>query len=515
MGAWSHVVVVGLLLVASAGSLAAPDDSATSVGGLTARHQDIAVATAWASQEPSLEGAVRVAQEILATKSGIPPGTPAAPDLAAPSLPSEALAPLLERFGIVPDGTQQQQIDALDHLDQRARVALARLLVAFDAYERAVAANDTTATLLGQGRLLEVGLELASLPSWLWDAGVLRLPPLLILDVWEAGSVHAQDVALLLDVGGDDLYVNNAGGSGIDLPAPAGSLAVADRCAMVQGFGRGLTHVGRAAAAFDLAGDDRYLPGKGCGVNGGGYRGAGLLFDAQGKDRYVAGASGPCVKTDLLVGHIVATCGGNGGAYWGHGLLVDGGGSDRYDAHGGGTNGGAAYPQATGLLVDAWGNDRYDGGGVGVNGGAHYAAQGSLVDLRGSDTYLGLDGGVNGGGDGASGTLIDAGGGNDTYVGRDESVNGGAAAGGRRTIETVTLLPDFLNGRGLLLDDGGDDTYTARSRGVNGGGVGAHGLLLDLGGGDDYSDRQGGTGSDRTIWVKGTVGHQVDVSASP
>jgi hypothetical protein len=99
-----------------------------------------------------------------------------------------------------------------------------------------------------------------------------------------------------------------------------------------------------------------------------------------------------------------------------------------------------------------------------------------------------------------AGFLYDDGTGNDTYSAGDDGTNGGSF------------------GSGFLLDTGAQDHYTAGPsgtaiKGVNGGGDGGHGLLLDVDKtqlGDTYLDAQGGTGTDKTVALKGLVGSQLD-----
>lgn len=69
-------------------------------------------------------------------------------------------------------------------------------------------------------------------------------------------NTYAVDCPLIVDVGGNDTYTNNAGGVN-----------------------------GGAAAVIDLGGDDRYAGNRASGANGGGSAGAGFLFDAEATTR--------------------------------------------------------------------------------------------------------------------------------------------------------------------------------------------------------------------------------------
>ncbi|MCA1814240.1 MAG: hypothetical protein LC624_09880 [Halobacteriales archaeon] len=356
----------------------------------------------------------------------------AAPGRALPTAhhasPSAAAEALLASRGVAGD------VRALDALPPRSAQALTQLLDAFLAFD---AAAPQLAGVLGpRAALLDamVGFRDALAVE---AAPPLRLqvPGAFALDLAGTSDAYIQDFALQIDVGGDDTYRNHAGGSNV-----GGS----DACAIPS--------TGHGSALLDLAGDDRYVSGRRCGVNGGGWLGgAGLLVDAAGDDVYAA--------WDNAV---------NGGAILG-----------------------------TGLLLDAQGDDTYLAGGVGTNGGAAERGLGMLLDLAGNDQYLAGPVGTNGGGDLlGSGLLLDAGG-NDAYVATQIGVNGGG----------------WLGGTGMLLDASGDDRYTAGLLAINGGGGTAGiGLLLDGAGHDAYEDLEGGSGADRTVAPKGLVGAQLDLA---
>ncbi|HWC32561.1 MAG TPA: carboxypeptidase-like regulatory domain-containing protein [Actinomycetota bacterium] len=161
------------------------------------------------------------------------------------------------------------------------------------------------------------------------------------LDLAGVPSLHTARCTLSIDVGGNDRYRNNAGGTS-----------------------------GGAAAAIDLGGSDSYASTLNIGSNGGGSFGAGFLFDAAGNDSYVGGNQAS-----------------NGGGYLlGAGFLLDAGGSDRYTGRAC-TNGGACA-FASGTLLDlGTRNDAYSAGGGAVNGGVLAVAHGMLLDAGGTDTY--------------------------------------------------------------------------------------------------------------------------------
>jgi len=353
------------------------------------------------------------------------------------------------------------------------------------------------------------------------------------------------DYRLVLDLGGDDTYRNNAGGTGQLTKSPLASQPLS----------------GVAAALIDLDGADRYISGRDRGINGGAATGAGFLFDAgqddpatsndEGADVYTAGShggnGGASVNAGSSTGFLLdasgddvyssADNGTNGGAYSqtsaaapavGTGLLVDAAGDDKYIAGSAGANGGASGASLTqpatlgGFVLDGGGDDIYSGGRLGANGGAGGGSGGQggfasftgvLMDLSGSDSYtaagnFGFDGdyapgntGVNGGGwtfgilggvGIGTGLLYDAGG-SDAYRAGDSAVNGGGFGGG--------ALGGFGYGAGSLIDAGGNDDYGAQGSGSNGGANGLGGLggagystgfLMDGGGNDSYAASSAG-----------------------
>ena len=229
--------------------------------------------------------------------------------------------------------------------------ALARVVEAFASFEDAATlladgadageAADVVAArqkLLEAAVALQVALQSGPVTASTSASGVCDF------DLIGVPSTYAVDCPLIIDVGGDDTYTNNAGGVN-----------------------------GGAAAVIDLAGDDRYEGNRASGANGGGSAGAGFLFDARGNDTYSAANN--------------ATNGG--GYFFGQGFLLDAGGNDRYTATNTGTNGGGAS-LGSGALIDLGGTDVYSAGGNGTNGGSA-AGQGLLLDIGGTDSYSDQD----------------------------------------------------------------------------------------------------------------------------
>jgi HEAT repeat protein len=343
---------------------------------------------------------------------------------------------------------------------------------------------------------------------------------------------------LILDLGGDDVYLAGAGGNGgepgrlalaVDLggddvytgPGPM-SLAAAGLGAGIlidvagndvyragdQGLGAAFGGVG---VLDDRSGDDRYLASTfslGAGAFGFGllrdqggrdlYQGSaftegfgfvaglGLLDDRLGEDVYLAAPRFSDQLRDASTTLSLAQGFGYGArpdGSGGIGLLVDGAGHDRYLAEVFGQ--GAAYWCALGALVDRAGNDHYDGFNYVQGSGVHVAVA-ALVDQAGNDHYRAKGVSQGCGHDLALGMLIE-GGGDDRFDASDLAQGAGNA-----------------NGAGLLLDLAGDDAMTANTAATtqaysnarrNRGSVG---VLMNLGGKNAYSDGRAGEGR---LWL--------------
>ncbi|HVM35198.1 MAG TPA: hypothetical protein VM784_07640 [Actinomycetota bacterium] len=442
--------------------------------------------------------------------------------------PHAAALALLARRGVSPTEEQVDELFALDDLPDPAASALRRYLesyLRFDAAARRTYDADTVTSLRtraggprgrGESAVGVVAAEVLSARTALANnavelatelkafAGakraVIQMAPALCLDLAGGNTTYTEDCGVLIDAGGNDTYLNNAGGSNLQ-----------------AGACPGFTPTG-AAALIDAGGNDSYgadatdettgaaVQPRSCGANGGGYNGAGFLFDAGGNDTYIAGEEGT-----------------NGAGSLGAGFLLDVRGNDTYTAAGLGTNGGGDLGGA-GLLVDGDGNDAYLGGKTSVNGGGSRGS-GFLVDIGGNDTYSAGDESANGGGFVGSGFLLDAGGGNDVYTAGNDATNGGGNfgtgflldSGGNDAYSAGGLATNggSTGGAGLLIDREGNDSYVAGHDATNGGGFGA-GLLFDAAGIDTYQDPliPGGMAKDCTIIPKGTIGAQMDAPHS-
>jgi hypothetical protein len=161
----------------------------------------------------------------------------------------------------------------------------------------------------------------------------------LVLRGTGADTHAAHDCALLVDFGGDDLYLGPTGASSPDLPVSvcidvAGSDRYRCDYAGMPAQGAGVLGYGML---IDLEGDDVYTArtfAQGCGRFG-----VGLLYDASGTDEYLSAGFA------------------QGAGMYGIGLLFDRAGDDRY--HTVYYAQGYGFSRGLGLLADAEGNDSY------------------------------------------------------------------------------------------------------------------------------------------------------------
>ncbi len=266
---------------------------------------------------------------------------------------------------------------------------------------------------------------------------------------------------LTLDLGGNDVYRNNAGGVLVGEPELASQLLSGAQDLMPSPGVRGVDTF-RVALALDLGGNDRYeSPPPSfaqAGIQGAGIGGVGILWDVAGDNTYAATtqAQGFGGGTSIPV-QCPQTCARI--PVPGLGILISTGGADRYTA-----------------------SDRAQGMGEGlaltmmpINAGLSGPGIGILFDRAGNDEYriLAHDAAGIGSGIGGVGLLLDANG-DDTYSGGSQ----GAVPSAPRPLPTrsqalgcvtgtpgcIMMEPDFLRfGVAILVDFGGHDSYS-RSR---------------------------------------------------
>lgn len=288
------------------------------------------------------------------------------------------------------------------------------------------------ATLLSLARAVDALLGWrGALPAQGGPCGVLDARPVLCV-AGEGPDAHADEAAVLVDLGGDDLYEGRGAGAG----------------------------PGEVRVLVDLAGDDVYTASLAAGgaAQGAGLGGAGILWDRSGNDSYTC-----------LAGAGRSACQG-AAQLEGVGLLLDGGGFDRYVARAVApgeplsattlrsadvvlaAQGAAAHPdpgynperfhQALGVLADAAGDDAYD---AWAQSGFDVAAPWSFA-LQGTTTLAAQGAGVD-----AAGALADLSG-NDSYA--------AYARGG--TTHCAAQGSALFIAQGHLADGAGDDIYRAR-----------------------------------------------------
>ena len=388
------------------------------------------------------------------------------------------------------------------------------------------------------GRKLPAGIATGDV----WDAVETEIGTVVIGG--PGPTVYSGTCAVIIDLGGDDLYLAPVGGGGPMLPA---------------------------AILIDVSGDDRYEGGRGS--LGAGFMGVGVLADLDGDDSYSAGsfsiASGlfgvglllDKAGNDTYAGD---TCVEGSGAF-GIGLLVDEKGNDSY--HGALFCQAFGFVKGLGLLYDAAGNDIYfaggkytdeiryfdhylslsqgfgfgwrpdASGGIGVladeggndvyvsdifgQGSSYWFAVGGLVDFAGNDQYVSYQYAQGAATHITMAALVELAG-NDNYVSNGVSQGCGhdlaigilhdLAGDDNYTCQGLSQAAGNANGIGVLFDDSGNDSYMVRDQ-VNTQGYGdlrrdygSVGIFLDCGGRDSYSGR----GKDNTWWTASSYGIGVD-----
>lgn len=333
---------------------------------------------------------------------------------------------------------------------------------------------------------------------WPEDVVTVHTPFGAVMIGTKRADTYAQPALLILDPGGNDVYMDDAGaanGITTNYLAAIIDLDGDDRYTSKKLLGAGAALFGNAVV-IDRVGDDQYDAGyAGCGAA---LFGSAWVEDQAGDDQY----------------HGYAIC--QGAASVGFAMLIDQSGRDRYDAgfYGQGFSGVKGW----GLLLDRSGNDTYNAGnrmrdsdrnvdrylslsqgfsiGMRPHAGGGVAA---LIDLAGNDTYTADVFGQGVGYYYSAGFLLD-GSGNDRYsvyqygqgCGIHLSLGLLADASGDDIYSGYILSQGAAHDYavGMLFDHEGDDTYTAdhhaQGRALNN----AFALLVDRAGNDAYFGRQ-------------------------
>jgi hypothetical protein len=286
-------------------------------------------------------------------------------------------------------------------------------------------------------------------------------------------NVYTEDAALILDLGGDDLYLNNAGGTRPGMSAAlvidwGGNNHYISREIFSQGagvlgggflidlgynatfialdgsqgagfWGIGFLYHGDGNGVYtarkssqgtgqmgigliiNRKGDDRYLcsyGGQGLGIFGG----AGILLDEAGNDYYQLGGLEPDFRDPLKSTVSIGQGFGQGmrskkdrnGVPGGIGMLIDEEGDDIYVADYFAQ--GASYYYGLGILNDMAGNDQYISGRYSQGAGIH-SSIGVLIDQKGNDFYYASFGVAQGMGHDFGVGFFEDDGGDDRYCG--------------------------------------------------------------------------------------------------
>ena len=255
---------------------------------------------------------------------------------------------------------------------------------------------------------------------------------------------YTQPLNMIIDLGGDDLYLNNAGAATFD---------------------------NKVSIIIDLNGDDHYTATEKW-AQGAGFMGFGLILDCKGQDRYTSiRLSQGCGV--MGIGHLIDLMGDDhyyghefhqGLAFWGFASLIDFDGNDSYH--------GALFSQAVGgtyglgVLVDVNGNDQY------FATGKHKSSYATDGIFRGSSQGFGI--GFRGIASGGIGILLD-------LEGSDQFMAGNFSQGG-----------GYFFGMGILKNAGNEsDVYVASRYGQGFSAHSAAGILIDNGGDDIYKGLHG------------------------
>lgn len=201
------------------------------------------------------------------------------------------------------------------------------------------------------------------------------------------GSINPAQQVFTLDLGGNDRYLNTAGGASVEpimMRAGLGDLAP-HQVPVSASYGS------LVSVSIDLVGDDAYS--NVYGAQGSGRLGLGLLLDIAGNDQYMAtsesqgyGSTGVGLLIDVT-GNDRFSCQWDcqaHGRVGGVGVLVEGAGGDQFSAAS--WSQGVGVNQGTGFLVDLAGDDTYTGGVV-TQGATDRVGVGVFADAGGNDRY--------------------------------------------------------------------------------------------------------------------------------
>lgn len=390
---------------------------------------------------------------------------------------------------------------------------------------------------------------------------VEKTPAGLLLVGGKGPNHYGAPAAMIVDLGGDDLYLRGAGApvfhqEGGAFSGPAAAVGVSIDLA---GNDRYLTHQTIAQGAgvwglglsVDRAGNDVYAANK-LG-QGAAFLGHGVLLDMAGNDTYSFGELGQgaamfgsalmldLAGDDVYTGALFTQ--GFGGPL-GLGELIDQGGDDSYRA--GGTHDSSygtadvyqafsqgvgmgarnQFPGGVGVLRDLAGDDLYQAGNF-AQGTGYFLGLGILADLQGRDRYLGSRYCQGAAAHLGAGALLDIAD-NDSYWGRIAANQGGAWDLSVSGLFDLSGADDYhgadlalgaaeQNAIGLFYDSTGVDTYQSGDKafGFAGkrdyeGGRGTGNLALFLEEGGDQDRYSSSAARNNTLNKRGTIGLFLD-----
>ncbi|MBF0286956.1 MAG: PDZ domain-containing protein [SAR324 cluster bacterium] len=308
---------------------------------------------------------------------------------------------------------------------------------------------------------------------------------------------YQRDAAIIIDIGGNDFYANNAG-SARNKNTPIAvliDLEGHDTYSATSSLAQGSGMLG-SGILIDVSGHDVYTGTQL--AQGSSLMGTGTLIDLEGDDRYHGqeynqgfGLWGSGLLVDLrgndsYSSHLFAQ---GVGAPKGIGLLLDNEGNDQYYAtgkhkstyhvegifHGSSQGYGIGFREyasgGVGILLDSNGSDRFQAGNF-SQGGGYFFGLGILKNSgQEPDYYIGSRYSQGFSAHSAAGVLIDDGG-NDHYIGKIGAMQGAA----------------WDLGSAVLIDYSGNDTYDTMNWGFAQPAANHNGfsLLVDLEGSDTY-----------------------------
>lgn len=317
-------------------------------------------------------------------------------------------------------------------------------------------------------------------------------------------NIYKEDAALILDIGGNDVYLNNAGGTRDQIPvAIVIDWGGDDHYAANENVSQGAGVLG-GGILIDLGGSDTFQAldiSQGTGIFG-----TGILYNAGGKTafkgrQYCQGTGqfgiGMLWSNDSETLYQCSEYGQALGLFNSVGMLFDEGGDDRYflggltpdfrDPEHATTSMGQGFGKGfraekdfdgisggMGILVDRTGNDHYAADYF-AQGSSYYFGVGILNDLSGNDEYFAGRYAQGAGIHSSVGVLTDRDG-DDIYY-----ASFGVSQG---------MGHDF--GAGLLKDNRGNDIYIAGTLSQGAATIGGLGMIVDAQGTDRYSVKEKG-----------------------